>query len=907
MSNNNDNKIWNRSLDDIMSESFGKYAKYIIQDRALPDIRDGLKPVQRRILYAMNELKINYDKPYKKSARTVGEVIGKYHPHGDSSIYDAMVRMAQEWKNNIPLLDMQGNKGSIDGDSAAAMRYTECRLSKFGQYMMDDIAKDTVKFIPNFDDSEKEPSVLPSLLPNILINGATGIAAGYATNIPPFNFNEVIEGVIHRIKNPNSTLKTLSSIIKGPDFPTGGTIIGKEGIEDIYKTGKGKFFIRARIEEEPTRSNKIKRLIVKEIPYDTNKSNIVKVLDELRINNEIPGFKEVRDDSDKAGISIFLEFETNKDTEIIKTILFKKTQLQISYTANIVLIKDRKPVQAGLLEILDSFITHTNEIVIKSAQFDLNKALIRKEILEGLIKAISEIDMLVQLIKSSSSKDEAKNKIESYFHVNERQSEAIVNLRLYVLTSYDTNKLKKEYEELLSFIAIKEQLINSQDFRNQHICTIMNDFKKEMSCKRKSLLEDKVEEIEITTEDIIQEVKGTCIVTRDNYIKFVHDQNLTELDLKRARIKETDLFVDMFKMSTLDYLVCLTNKGKCITIPAHKIKMTKLRDNGIHINDIVTIESFEKTILAFAVNKYSNIDTELLIATRNSFIKRMVLQDFTLTKNAKSSTYINLKNNDEVINAHILNKNFSELISISETGYAIKYFINEVPIVGKTATGVKNMNLKNNDFVASVTPIPLNENFLLIVSNRGGKRIHINDVTHTNRATLGRRIFQQVESNPYIVNSAVMVGGRANVYLQTENNVVEVKPSDIPISETNSRMSSFGAVNSSIYRASYVFVDKNTIPISENNNFVTGPSNNKENKEQTNNAVVNQQPVKKEFIYVDEENGFFKEDKKEETVEDINLNLSVNNSSENKKEYGNEHEESTLFDLTDSEDSSNDF
>ncbi|MDE7112308.1 MAG: DNA gyrase subunit A, partial [Malacoplasma sp.] len=434
MANNND-KIWNRSLDDIMSESFGKYAKYIIQDRALPDVRDGLKPVQRRILHAMNELKIFYDSAYKKSARTVGEVIGKYHPHGDSSIYEAMVRMAQEWKNNMPLIDMQGNKGSIDGDSPAAMRYTECRLSKFGQTLLKDINKNTVKFINNFDDSEQEPTVLPSLIPNILINGATGIAAGYATNIPPFNPGEIIDGTITRILKPECSLSDIAKIIKGPDFPTGGIIQGKEFIDEIYKTGKGKFFIRAKIEEEPVRSNKnIRRLVVKEIPFDTNKAAIVRSLDEIKFNNELPGFKEVRDDSDKEGIAIVLEFETEKDLDIIKTFLFKKTQLQISYNANMVLIKNRKPVQASLLEILDSFIEHANDVVIKAAQFDLDKSLARKEIIEGLIKAISDIDILVDLIKSSVSKEEAKIKIQNQFDVNERQSEAIVNLRLYILT-----------------------------------------------------------------------------------------------------------------------------------------------------------------------------------------------------------------------------------------------------------------------------------------------------------------------------------------------------------------------------------------------------------------------------------------------------------------------------------------
>ncbi|MDE5841696.1 MAG: DNA topoisomerase IV subunit A [Malacoplasma sp.] len=823
MANNND-KIWNRSLDDIMSESFGKYAKYIIQDRALPDVRDGLKPVQRRILHAMNELKIFYDSAYKKSARTVGEVIGKYHPHGDSSIYEAMVRMAQEWKNNMPLIDMQGNKGSIDGDSPAAMRYTECRLSKFGQTLLKDINKNTVKFINNFDDSEQEPTVLPSLIPNILINGATGIAAGYATNIPPFNPGEIIDGTITRILKPECSLSDIAKIIKGPDFPTGGIIQGKEFIDEIYKTGKGKFFIRAKIEEEPVRSNKnIRRLVVKEIPFDTNKAAIVRSLDEIKFNNELPGFKEVRDDSDKEGIAIVLEFETEKDLDIIKTFLFKKTQLQISYNANMVLIKNRKPVQASLLEILDSFIEHANDVVIKAAQFDLDKSLARKEIIEGLIKAISDIDILVNLIKSSVSKEEAKIKIQNQFDVNERQSEAIVNLRLYILTSYDTEKLKKEYEDLLEFIKEKEMIINSSEYRNKHIIQILEDYKKQFAYKRKTLIENEVEDLDVETADIVEEIHGTCIVTRDNYIKFI-GEDIEEFDLSKTKIKDADIPVDMFKMSTLDYLVCLTNRGKVITIPAYKIKMSKLKDNGVHINELITIDSFEKTILAFAVSKNANIDTQILIATRNSFIKRITLEDLSLARTAKYLSLISLKtSDDEVVSAYVLKPEHKELISVTENGFATKYDIEEIPIVGRAASGVKNMSLKDKDCIGFVVPIPKNENFLFFVSNRGAKRIHINDIVLTSRSKLGKRIFQQTESNPYLVNSGFVVSGRNTIYLLLENNeIVPLKVSEIPISDNESRMNLITKIGKNlIVSSSCLDIEKSIIELSQTNNFNT--------------------------------------------------------------------------------------
>lgn len=819
----NNNKVWNRALDDIMSESFGKYAKYIIQDRALPDIRDGLKPVQRRILYAMYDLNIYHDKPYKKSARTVGEVIGKYHPHGDSSIYEAMVRMSQEWKNNIPLLDMQGNKGSIDGDSAAAMRYTETRLSKFGELLLTNIEKETVKFIPNFDDSENEPSVLPSLLPNILVNGATGIAAGYATNVPPFNLSEVLNGTIYRINNPNCSLKEIASIIKGPDFPTGGIVQGKDGIIEMFATGRGKFNIRAKIEEN-TRNSKgnKKQLIVTEIPYESNKAAIVKAIDELRINNELPGLKEVRDDSDKDGISIVLEFDTEKNLDILKSFLYKKTQLQISYSANIILIKDRKPFQCNLMDIIDAYIAHSNDIVIKSSTFELKKALNRKEILEGLIKAINDIDNLVKLIKSSTSKEEAKNKLIDFFELTEKQAEAVVQLRLYVLTSYDTQKLIDEYKELLEFIDIKKKLINDSDYRNKHLISTFENFNKTLGFKRKTTIENEIEEIVVLETDIIEENHGVCVVTRDCYIKFISDTSLEDVDVNKLKIKEGDLPIDMFDMSTLDTLVVLTNKGKCITIPSHKIKMSKIKEIGIHINELITIDSSEKAISAFCINKESFINTEILVATKQSQIKRFLIQDIAPAKNAKTTTYINLKQDDEVVSAFVVQSNYKEIITITSSGYAIRFNIDEVPVVGRTAAGVKNINLKNDDIVTSVIPVEPDENFILLVSNRGGKRIHFEDIALSGRATIGKRILAQVESNPYLINSAFMIGGRQYVMLLNDmGKLKDQRVAEIPITDNQTRMNSFPDFDGSIIKASYVKKNKNFVISDSTENFLS--------------------------------------------------------------------------------------
>lgn len=824
-----------------MSESFGKYAKYIIQDRALPDIRDGLKPVQRRILYAMHELRILHDKPYKKSARTVGEVIGKYHPHGDSSIYDAMIRMSQEWKNNLPLIDMQGNKGSLDGDNAAAMRYTECRLSKFGEYLLNDIYKDTVKFIPNFDDSEQEPTVLPTLLPNILINGATGIAAGYATNIPPFNLNEVIKGIIFRIKHPYCSIKQLADLIKGPDFPTGGIIQGEDGILEMYATGKGKFNILAKIETGEIDKKNLKKLIISEIPYETNKANIVKSIEELKLNNELPGLKEIRDDSDKDGISIVLEFDTKKDLEIIKNFLYKKTQLQISYTANIILIKDRKPILCNLIDIVDSFIEHANEIVIKSAIFDLKKSLNRKEILEGLIKAISDIDMLVSLIKTSNSKEMAKQKLIEHFLLNEKQAEAVVQLRLYVLTSYDTQKLIDEYKELVDFINKTKELILNKDYRNEYIVDTIKKISSDVNFDRRSLIQSQIQDLEIDKTDIIEAKTGICYVSNDCYIKFIMDNSIDNFDINRMKVKENDIPVDIFSMSTLDTLVILTNKGKCITIPAYKIKPTRPKENGIHINELVTIDSSEKVITAFRINNNSYLKTEIVVATKYSQIKRFYIEELAISKNAKSSIYIGLRNNDEVVSAFVVYDYHKEIFTFTSSGYAIRYPITDIPIVGRNASGVKNINLKNNDYVVASFANDINENFIFLVSNRGGKRIHYEDVILTNRATIGKRTLSQVDSNPYIINSAFMVGGRQLILLLTESGkIVEQKIADIPISDYHTRMNSFPNLSEKIITANWLKFNKNIVINHKELNFDSLNVLKNEEKKEENDCTVNE-------------------------------------------------------------------
>jgi topoisomerase-4 subunit A len=559
-----------KSIEEIMSESFGKYAKYIIQDRALPDIRDGLKPVQRRIIYAMNDLQLFYDRPHKKSARTVGEVIGKYHPHGDTSIYDAMVRMSQNWKNNIPLIDMHGNNGSIDGDAAAAMRYTECRLSQFGQLLIENIKKDTVPFINNFDDSESEPTVLPTFLPNLLINGASGIAAGYATNIPPFNPSEVIDAIITRIDSPTGYLSTILKIMPGPDFPTGGLILNPAGIRDAYEKGKGKIIIRAKIIQKSA-----KQVYVTEIPYETNKSAIIRNIQELAIKHELLNIEEVRDESDDQGVAIALDMKNGKNFEFVKNFLFKHTALQVSYNINMVAIKSRKPYCLSMLAILDAFIVHIENTTILASNYDLVKAKARKEIILGLIKAIHMLDDVVDLIRKSNDKASAKNALISKMAFSEPQAEAVVSLRLYRLSNTDVTNLNKELVELESIISELELLINNKEYRNNYLKNKLREYKKVFGYPRKTIISQEESKIEIDQTDIIEDRENIIVVTRDGYLKNISKRSYSNSEYERLKIKDGDIPVAQFVSNQRDKVILITAKGNYVNIPTFKIEESK--------------------------------------------------------------------------------------------------------------------------------------------------------------------------------------------------------------------------------------------------------------------------------------------------------------------------------------------
>ncbi len=782
--------ISRKSIDQIMNEGFAKYAKYIIQDRALPDIRDGLKPVQRRILYAMNNLGIYHDRPYKKSARTVGEVIGKFHPHGDSSIYEAMVRMSQEWKNNIPLLDMHGNKGSIDGDNAAAMRYTECRLARIAELMLNNIEKNTVTFIPNFDDSEKEPSFLPSLIPNLLVNGSTGIAAGYATNIPPFNFTEVIDSIIYRIDNKNCHLSSILKIMPGPDFPTGGIIQGASGINEAYQTGKGKFIIRASIEERVV-NKKLKQLIVTAIPYETNKSSIIKAIDDLVFNEKINGIIETRDESDKNGVSIVIDVEADKSTEVIKNFLFKNTPLQVSYAINFIAIHNRKPHLMSIFDVLDAYIEHALNVIIKTLKFDLEKAQKRLEVIKGLIKAISILDDIISTIRKSQSKEDSKKNIMIKFGFSEVQAEAIVNLRLYKLSATDVATLKKEESDVETFIKETKTILSSDELLRNYLKKILREYKQIFGSERKTKIEDEIEKIVINDADLMEGKDVVVMVTKDGYLKTTNVRSIESSNYGEFPLKPGDILLDIFESNTLNHVIVITNKARTVSIPCHKIKNSKYRDLAEHINNLCTLDPNERIIHCFDAKFPINDEQLLLIATKNGLIKRVSLKEINLAKTIKASTIANLKDNDEIIASHLIDDKDYEVVSITKHGYGIRYDINEIPIIGKNTSGVKSQKIATDDEIATcMVTKNANNQQIVIIANRGFKRINFVDIKKIKRSGTGVYVMPQIKSAPYEIINGFIANARdiLNV-LNDQNDVSQLKVSTIPLSDLSTRFS----------------------------------------------------------------------------------------------------------------------
>jgi len=742
--------IQNMSLEDIMGERFGRYSKYIIQDRALPDIRDGLKPVQRRILYSMNKDGNTFDKSYRKSAKSVGNIMGNFHPHGDSSIYDAMVRMSQDWKNREILVEMHGNNGSMDGDPPAAMRYTEARLSEIAGYLLQDIEKKTVPFAWNFDDTEKEPTVLPAAFPNLLVNGSTGISAGYATDIPPHNLAEVIDTAVYMIDHPTAKVDKLMEFLPGPDFPTGGIIQGRDEIKKAYETGKGRVVVRSKTEIEKLKGGK-EQIVVTEIPYEINKANLVKKIDDVRVNNKVSGIAEVRDESDRDGLRIAIELKKDANTELVLNYLFKYTDLQINYNFNMVAIDNFTPRQVGIVPILSSYIAHRREVILARSRFDKEKAEKRLHIVEGLIRVISILDEVIALIRASENKADAKENLKVSYDFTEEQAEAIVTLQLYRLTNTDVVVLQEEEAELREKIAMLAAIIGDERTMYNLMKKELREVKKKFATPRLSSLEDTAKAIEIDTASLIAEEDTYVSVTKAGYIKRTSPRSFAASTLEEIGKRDDDRLIFVQSAKTTQHLLMFTTLGNVIYRPIHELADIRWKDIGEHLSQTITnFETNEEILYVEVVDQFDDATT-YFSATRLGQIKRVERKEFTpwRTYKSKSVKYAKLKDDTDQIVA-VAPIKLDDVLLISQNGYALRFNIEEVPVVGAKAAGVKAMNLKEDDTLQSAF-ICNTSSFYLLTQRGSLKRVSIDEIPATSRAKRGLQVLRELKNKPHRV------------------------------------------------------------------------------------------------------------------------------------------------------------
>ena len=765
-------KIYDYSLEYIMGDNFAKYAKTIIQDRALPDVRDGLKPVQRRILYAMYKDGNTYDKPTKKSAKAVGNIMGFYHPHGDSSIYDALVRMSQWWKNNHCFVEMQGNNGSMDGDGPAAMRYTEARLSKIAGEMLKDIGKDTVLMSLNYDDSLLEPTVLPARFPNLLVNGATGISAGYATNIPPHNLGEVIDATIKRIEDPNCDLNDILKIIKGPDFPTGGVAEGAKGIAEALRTGRGKVTVRCKYEITGPKSNR--QIIISEIPYDVNKSALVKKIDEIRIDKKVDGISEVRDETDRNGLQIAIDLKKGANEDLIVNYLLKNTDMMISYNYNMVAIVNQRPMTLGVLQILDAYIAFQREVITRRTEFDLKVAKARMHILEGLIKALSILDEVIKVIRGSKNKANAIENLQTEFDFTKEQAEAIVNLQLYKLTNTDVTELEEEIKQRQKEIAIWTEILENEEALKHVMKTELNLVKKEYATPRKTEIKDEVTEIKIDETSLIPKEDCIVVVTDEGYVKRVSTRSYSSSQ-EATGLKVTDHPIGIYEANTMDVLILFTSLGNFLYIPVYELPDLKWKDLGKHVSNIVKISSNEDILSSYLVKDF-NEKVNFISITRKGMIKQTPLQDLKVQRYSKPITLMKLKEGDRVIN---VTKAEEEIFITTHSGLGLRYKTEEVPVTSLRGSGVKAINLKD-DTVASGQSFT-DGDFLIVITDKGtSKRIKIDEFEITSRARKGVQVIRDVKTNPYHIIDAFVVTHKDEIGILTDE-ITYYKVTSFPI------------------------------------------------------------------------------------------------------------------------------
>lgn len=763
-------------LETIMGDRFGAYSKYIIQDRALPDARDGLKPVQRRILYAMYMDGNRYDKGYRKSAKTVGLVIGNYHPHGDTSVYDAMVRMSQEWKIRNPQIDMQGNNGSIDDDPAAAMRYTEARLSKIAEYLLMDIDKDTVSWSLNFDDTEYEPTVLPARYPNLLVNGITGIAAGYATNIPPHNLGEVIDAVIYRIQYPDCTLAELMDYVQGPDFPTGGIVQGRQGIIDAFTNGKGKIMIRSKVEVVQTKT--VQQLVIREIPYEVVKSNMVKRIDDVRLNKKIEGILDVRDESDRNGLRVVVDIKKDADAQLILNYLYKNTDLQVSYNYNVIAIVNKRPMQMGLAQMLDAFIAHRENVVRRRSAFELQRKQKRCHILEGLIRAISVLDKVIQLIRSAKDKADSKVKLIEHFEFSEEQAEAIVTMRLYRLSNTDVTLLKEEHQQLEADIAALENILANDKLLKRVIIQECKEVKKEFPNQRLTKIEAEIEDIVIDKVAMVANEQVMFTLSRDGYAKKVSLRSYQASNEAMTGLKEGDQLIAAGEVNTLNHILFFTTQGTYGYLPVYEADEGKWKDMGTHLNNVLRISGEEKITDAYVVNQFAT-QAYIITVSANGMIKKSAIKDYEVTRNNKTMTNMKLGEGDIAV-ASRLAYDGDEVLICTRNGFMTRYPISLLPLTAPKAKGVKAMNLVQ-DVIVDAAIIHGDASLLMVMSDQGAlKRIKLSDIDVTGRPVKGNMICKKIKSKPYQIRY-IRLGDMNTEWTLAANEYQRIVMKDIPL------------------------------------------------------------------------------------------------------------------------------
>ncbi len=778
-------------LEEVIGDRFGRYSKYIIQERALPDIRDGLKPVQRRILFAMNKDGNTHEKAFRKSAKSVGNIMGNYHPHGDSSIYEAMVRMSQDWKLRETLVEMHGNNGSMDGDPPAAMRYTEARLSELSGEMLVDIDKDTVDMVWNFDDTEKEPTVLPARFPNLLVNGSTGISAGYATEIPTHNLGEVIDGTIYLVDHPDASLEQLMNYIPGPDFPTGGILQGKEEIRKAYETGKGKVILRSKTAVEDLRGNK-QQIVISEIPYEVNKATLVKKMDEIRLNKKIDGIAEVRDESDRTGLRIVVELKKDANAEGILNYLFKNTDLQINYNFNMVAIDDMRPQQVGLKHILMSYINHRQSVILKRSRFDLDKALQRQHIVAGLIKALSILDEVIATIRASKDKKDAKNNLVLQHQFTEEQAEAIVTLQLYRLTNTDITQLNQEANELADRIAELQKIISDASELFKVMKKELREIKKKYIHPRLTTIEEEITEIKIDTEVLVAQEDVAVVVTKQGYFKRSSLRSYAASKPEEIGMKEDDVLIFSEKLNTLDHLVMITNKGNVIYRPVHELPDVKWKDMGEHLSQSITNLAMDETILAAFSYTELSAEKNFVVITKEGLVKQTSLGEFAPWRTYKSKplSCIKLKTEtDEVVNVQLCDQEKKmDIFLVTNQAFGLRFPLTEVPVTGAKAAGVKSMNLKTADYVVNgLLVYSEGDTPVVIVTQRGAvKRMLAQELNQMSRAKRGLMVLRELKKNPHRIVYMGKGEGEKMLVTDQKGQEYEVDTLSVPIGDRSS-------------------------------------------------------------------------------------------------------------------------